>query len=103
MVKVAPRAKLAAPLGAAFVVIAVAASCGPHGGDVPFLRTERCTTCAPDAGKIEAGNVPIPDEPKEPWDETGAGPLTGIFAVQAVISARVVHLLPAVRDGLVHG
>jgi hypothetical protein len=31
----------------------------------------------------------IPPEPLEPWDTTDAGPLTGIFAVETTINARV--------------
>jgi hypothetical protein len=32
----------------------------------------------------------VPPEPLESWDETGAGPLTGIFALEVVVLANVV-------------
>ncbi|MCZ7682570.1 MAG: hypothetical protein M5U28_28760 [Sandaracinaceae bacterium] len=38
----------------------------------------------------DAGPPEIPDEPLEDWDEEGAGPLTGIFAVEVIIPARAV-------------
>lgn len=34
--------------------------------------------------------ITIPPEPLEDWDTTGAGPLSGVFAVETTITARVV-------------
>lgn len=74
------------------VTAALALGCGPDPEAVPFLRTERCPTgeCAADGGVSDAAPEPIVDEPLEDWDEEGAGLLTGIFAVEATIRARVV-------------
>ncbi len=44
-----------------------------------------------DAGSAaDAGPIEIPPEPLEDWDTTDAGPLSGIFAVEARITAHVV-------------
>lgn len=79
---------------AALGVIGIAAAigaCGPRSSDVPFLRADHCPVggCV-DGGAASTGPVTIPDEPLEDWDTTGGGPLTGIFAVEATIDARVV-------------
>lgn len=76
---------LAAPL----LALATIASCGPNADDYPYLR--------PDAGypdglpPEDAGpsNI-IEDDPLEDWDTTGAGPLSGIFAVELTIKANVI-------------
>jgi len=75
------------------VVVAIAvASCGPRSDAVPILRTDHC----PVGGCVDAGPtgpigpVTIPDEPLEDWDTKDQGPLSGIFAVEATIDARVV-------------
>lgn len=69
---------------------ALACACGPSAGDYPFLRPD---AGYPDAAGAEAapdaGNV-IENEPLEDWDEIGAGPLTGIFAVEVVARMKVV-------------
>lgn len=71
--------------------------CGPSADAYPYLREagcempcERHVDAGTDAGRSDAGPPEIPDEPLEDWDETGAGPLTGIFAVEVVIPARAV-------------
>jgi hypothetical protein len=70
--------------------------CGPSADGYPFLREAGCERpCEPDAGIPDAGMndsgpPEIPEEPLEAWDETGAGPLTGIFAVEVVIPARAI-------------
>jgi hypothetical protein len=67
-------------------------ACGPDAGDLPYLRTERCTVDCPEDGGMEpdAGPPEIPDEPLEEWDLTGADPLTGIFAMEVSINVYVV-------------
>ncbi len=70
------------------------AACGPNPDAYPYLRGPECTTpcedAGVDAGRPDAGPPDIPDEPLEDWDETGADPLTGIFAVEVTIPARAV-------------
>lgn len=75
---------------AVFVVVAMGA-CGPRASDVPYVRDDHCPVggCV-EGGTSSTGPVTIPDEPLEDWDTAGAGPLTGIFAVEATIDARVV-------------
>lgn len=76
--------------------MALTIGCGPSAEGYPYLREAGCEVpCEADAGTDagppgDAGPPPIPDEPLEDWDETGAGPLTGIFAVEVVIPARAV-------------
>jgi len=79
---------LGCALGAFSVLAPVA--CGPR-DDGAFLRSDHCPAAGcKDAGPaVDAGPVKIVDEPLEDWDTTGAGPLTGIFAVETVIKARV--------------
>jgi hypothetical protein len=69
----------------------LALACGPSASDTPFLRTDG--GCLPGYGctdggiVLDAGPITIPNEPLEPWDG-GAGPLSGIFAVEATVTAR---------------
>lgn len=80
------RRALALALGA--VVLAVA--CGPDAASVPFLRSDHCPVGGCKDGGISLdASVPIVPEPLEPWDVTDAGPLTGIYALQIDIDARV--------------
>ncbi len=77
---------------AAALALAVAlASCGPRADDYPLLRPEATYPSAdpfqPPAP--EDVNV-IEHDPLEPWDETGAGPLTGIFAVEVVAKMKAI-------------
>ena len=69
-------------------------ACGPNASNVTYLREagDHCPVsgCSADAGGADAAPIPIPNEPLEKWDTTNAGPLTGIFAVETTISARVV-------------
>jgi len=74
------------------VGLAALAGCGPNSDDYPLLR--------PDAGYPDAALLQeqedegqtnfIEDDPLEDWDMTDAGPLSGIFAVQVRISAKVI-------------
>ena len=62
-------------------------ACGPSASDIKPIRTDHgCLDC-PDSSITEAGPMSIPPEPLENWDTTNAGPITGIFAVEAVITA----------------
>lgn len=70
------------------VFLLIVMACGPSAGDIKPLRMDHsCLTCR-DADTTEAGPMSIPDEPLENWDTSNAGPVTGIFAVEAVITAR---------------
>lgn len=75
-------------------LVASALACGPDASNLVYLREagDHCPVggCKPDGGAIDAGPVTIPDEPLESWDTQNEGPLSGIFAVETVISARVV-------------
>lgn len=78
-------------------IASIAIGCGPSADGYPYLREAGCempcerTDAGRDAGPPgDAGPPEIPDEPLEDWDETGAGPLTGLFAVEVIIPARAV-------------
>jgi hypothetical protein len=76
---------------AAAITMIFLVACGPDAGDLPYLRTERCTVdCPEDGGMEDAGPPEIPDEPLEEWDLTDADPLTGIFAMEVSINVYVV-------------
>jgi hypothetical protein len=67
-----------------------ALGCGPSVDDYPLLRPD---AEVPDPSILEEeakgpSNV-IEDDPLEPWDETDTGPLTGIFAVEVTVPAKV--------------
>jgi hypothetical protein len=71
--------------------------CGPTADGYPFVRTDHCPPdcdAGPsDAGmdaRVDAGPPDVPPEPLEDWDTTGAGPLSGIFALEVVVEATVV-------------
>lgn len=66
-----------------------AGACGPS--DEPELvRDDHCpVTGCKDAAVATDAPLTIPDEPLEDWDETGAGPLSGIFAFETTIKAKV--------------
>ncbi len=76
------------------MLIAIVLGCGPDASNVTFLRDagDHCPLggCKPESGLADAGPITIPNEPLESWDTGGQGPLSGIFAVEATISARVV-------------
>ena len=67
-------------------------ACGPNASDTPLLRDGGA--CLPGYGctdgsfVVDAGPITIPDAGLEDWDASGAGPLTGIFAVEATVTAR---------------
>ena len=66
-------------------------ACGPSADAYDFVRPE---AEAPDPSALaDHSDGPqnyIENEPLEPWDTTGAGPLSGIFAVEIVLHAKVV-------------
>lgn len=73
------------------------ASCGPSRDQYAILHEGHCCDAGShdanrphDAGHMDVGPPDVPPEPLEPWDETGAGPLTGIFALEVVVLANVV-------------
>lgn len=73
----------------------LALGCGPNAEAYPFVREAGCETpcepdAGPDAGRFDAGPPMVPDEPLEDWDTTGAGPLSGVFAVEVAVPARAV-------------
>jgi hypothetical protein len=72
-------------------IFALLVACGPDPASVVYLRNDHCPVdgCGMDAGTIDAGPVVIPQDPLENWDTTGEGPLSGIFAVETTIQARV--------------
>ncbi len=88
------------------------AACGPSAARYPYVRTERCApNCdggmdgGADAGPVDAGPPDVPNTPLEDWDAGDggeAGPLTGLFALQVTIVAKVAievqtHLYYRVR------
>lgn len=75
-------------------VMVATLSCGPNPDDVPFVRTTKTANDAQEEVQTDVvedlGDVGIPDVPVEDWGEGEGGPLTGIFAVEVIISANVV-------------
>lgn len=84
------RAVATAALAGALV--AASFGCGPSASDVPVLRPDG--GCLPGYGcsegglSLDSGPIVIPPEPLEAWDAAADGPLTGIFAVEATVTAR---------------
>lgn len=85
-----PRASLA-------LALIVCAACGPNADAYAYLREAGCEhPCEPDAGRDagsdagDGGPPVIESEPLEDWDTTGAGELSGLFAVEVVIPAHAV-------------
>ncbi len=74
----------------AIVLSVLALACGPDAGDYPYERTERVDAGTDAGAPPDAGPPEIPDEPLEDWDTTDAGPLSGIFAVDVRVKAKVV-------------
>lgn len=70
----------------------LAAACGPEEAAYHLVRTER--QAAPAEVDDEGAATPI-SEPLEDWDVTGADPLTGTYAVETVVKARLVIPLEA--------
>lgn len=86
-------------LAALFVLTNIGLGCGPTAEDVPFVRTERSFEDTSDADGdvvIDLADMNISDVPLEDWDTSEAGPLTGIFAVEAVVRANVGNELVAI-------
>src|SRR6185437_14109719 len=84
----------------AFVVLMAVAiagiafvACGPSASDVPVLRPDG-GGCLPGYGcsdgglSLDSGPITIPNEPLEDWDAAADGSLTGIFAVEATVTAQ---------------
>jgi hypothetical protein len=90
MVRARVLLSLAASLAGAAAVAVVA--CGPSASDVPFLR-EGGGGCLPGYGCTDGGldldsGIVVVDAPLEDWDAADDGPLTGIFAVEATVTAQ---------------
>jgi hypothetical protein len=67
-----------------------ASACGPRADDYPLLRADAVYPTGPiEDDELKPTNT-IEHDPLEPWDESGAGPLTGIFAVQVIAKMKVV-------------
>jgi len=85
-------------LAVAAVAIAVSAAsvfvaCGPSASNVPVLRPDGggCVEgygCSDGGLSLDSGPITIPPEPLEAWDAADDGPLTGIFAVEATVTAQ---------------
>ena len=81
----------------ALLAIAIAGiafvACGPSASDVPVLRPDG-GGCLPGYGcsdgglSLDSGPITIPNEPLEDWDAAADGSLTGIFAVEATVTAQ---------------
>jgi hypothetical protein len=86
------RALLALLVCAALVIAVVLCACGPSESSVIFLREagDHCPVggCVDAGFTLDDGSVPITWDPLEDWDGGDGGPLTGIFAVQATVTAR---------------
>jgi hypothetical protein len=63
-------------------LLAAAAACGPNADQYPLVRPDATYPTEGTGGAPPGETNVIEHDPLEPWDETGAGPLTGIFAVQ---------------------
>lgn len=68
------------------------AGCGPSAEAYPYLRDARAPErdSGIDAGQSDGGPPEVPPEPLEDWDTRGAGPLSGVWAIEVSIPARVV-------------
>ena len=80
------------------VAALLALSCGPSRDGYAILHEDHCCDAGSrDANRphdtgvhVDSGPPDVPPEPLEDWDTTGAGPLTGIFALEVVVLANVV-------------
>ena len=82
---------------AALLVSLALVSCGPSADSYAILHEGHCCDAGPrdanrprDVGHMDVGPPDVPPEPLEPWDTTGAGPLTGIFSLEVTVLANVV-------------
>jgi hypothetical protein len=77
---------------AAIGAAAIGGACGPSADNVPVLRPDG--GCLPGYGctdgglTLDSGPITIPPEPLEDWDASADGPLSGIFAVEATVTAQ---------------
>lgn len=71
------------------LALLAASACGPDASEYPRVRHDRVTDAGFAGCDLDAG-APGPEEALEDWDTTGAGPLSGIFAVEVTVRARVV-------------
>lgn len=82
---------MSAKRAALALLLAAASGCGPDADAYPFVRPE-AEEPDPTALRDEDRGPQnfIEDDRLEDWDLTGAGPLTGIFAVEVVAKAKVI-------------
>ena len=88
--------RLAERSGATLVGAALLYACGPNPSDTPFLREagDHCPLGGCVDASYSAGDayVPVTYDPLEAWDGGDGGPLTGIFAVEATVKAKVAGI-----------
>lgn len=77
-------------------VLGLLAACGPSRDGYALVRGDASTPTRDaarprDTGvRDDAGPPDVPPEPLEDWDTTGAGPLSGLFALEVRVKANVV-------------
>ena len=66
--------------------------CGPSAEGYPFAReTREAVDAGRDGGSVlDAGPPEVAPDPIEDWDVTGAGPLTGLYALEVTVLANVI-------------
>lgn len=74
---------------AAILVALAATGCGPNADDVVWVRDVRVDPI-PDAGTPDDMSTEVDAGGLEDWDLAGAGPLTGIFALEVTLKAEAV-------------
>jgi hypothetical protein len=86
------RVALALLACCALALAVVLCACGPSASNVPILREagDHCQVggCVDGGFETDDSSVPITWDPLEDWDGGDGGPLTGIFAVEATVTAR---------------
>ena len=73
----------------AIAALTLAAACGPNRDNVEWVRTERVEPIA-DLGVADMSPVSVDVGGLENWDLSGAGPLTGIFALEVILKAEAI-------------
>ncbi len=73
------------------LAVLVAPACGPSASNDSFERTSRACLPAicPDASTAAATDAAGANEPLEPWPDSSAGLVSGVYAMHAVASASI--------------